>query len=399
MSDSPILGIALIAPTQMDKSTTMNDAIVAMEGAANDQLPLNFAAGNVALTPTQYTRFQVFTCSGLAAPQTLTVPLTKRMFAVKNTSAFALTVGGASGTSVIVAAGSGAVIQCDGVNCSVFASGGPGPAGTVGPAGGAINIDYGFVAAITNADPGPGLIALNNAVQNTATAIYLDLMDTEGNDWTAVLDTLDASTSTVKGQIRLFNRAVPSQWILFNLMARITHAGYRELTVVPIEGSVASPFAPAATLSLSFSRTGDAGAGGAGAGTFAGLTGAATYAQLPPEVQAFPLAFMIPGLPAAGQTYNLVLPIAVSIPADFAGTVVFDNTEATADAEFTVNQISGGVVTAIGSVTILPASKTAATLSVQAQVDFAAGDVLQLVAPVQDATLADLSVTFLAART
>lgn len=399
MSVDPILGIQLIAPQQTDKTTTMNDAIVAVIGAANDQLPVDMTAGDVVLTPTQFTRFQVFVCSNAPAAATLTVPLSKRVFMVRNVNAYPLTVSGASGMGVAIPPATAVTLECDMTDLIMFGSGGGGPPGPVGPPGGGIDIGYTFNAAITNADPGPGAIALNNATQNTATAIYTDLLDAQGTDWTAVLDSLTGSSSPVKGQIRLFNPAVPTQWIIFNLLAEIVHAGYREFTVTPVEGSTASPFTPGAALSLSFSRAGDMGAAGGGASSFADLTGVATYAQLPPEVQAFPLAFMIPGLPAAGQTYNLVVPIAVSIPANFAGTVVFDNTEATADAAFTVNQISGGAVTAIGSVTILPGSKTGATLSVQAQVDFAAGDVLQLVAPTQDATLADLSITILTART
>lgn len=132
---SPILAIPELTPTQTDKTTTINDAILALEAATQDQLPISLAGGSLTLTPTQFTRYAVFLVSGQTAPQTLTVPLSKRLFAVRNAGAFTVTVGGATGATVAVTAGSGSIIQCDATNCMVFGSGGVGPAGPTGATG------------------------------------------------------------------------------------------------------------------------------------------------------------------------------------------------------------------------------------------------------------------------
>jgi len=129
-------------------------------------------------------------------------------------------------------------------------------------AGGAYALPYMFDTGTADTDPGPGKLRLSSATQNTATVMRLDLT-AGGQDYTTLIDTMDGSTSTIKGSIRLVKQGDMSKWLTFDVTARAAPSGYRNLTVVCTDSSSPNPFAAGDALMLFFQRNGDRGQAGA----------------------------------------------------------------------------------------------------------------------------------------
>jgi hypothetical protein len=129
----------------------------------------------------------------------------------------------------------------------------------VGPGG--VTFPLVFSTTTVDADPGPGTIRLNQAIQNTATAAYIDLSDADLIDITGVLDSLDDVGSFAhRGQIRLTKYDDATIWAAFNITGLVTSAaGYRKLVISSISGSSASPFANGDRLLFSFAAAGPTG--------------------------------------------------------------------------------------------------------------------------------------------
>jgi hypothetical protein len=138
------------------------------------------------------------------------------------------------------------------------ATGATGAAGAAGPAGG-VSFKYTYSTTTTDADPGSGLLRLNNATMASVTQIYIDLLEAAAaTDLTDFLDSLDDSTNTVKGTIKLGSISDQTKWVIFSLTSITTVAGYRKLNVSYVDHNGALTTTAADTM-FSFARAGDAG--------------------------------------------------------------------------------------------------------------------------------------------
>src|SRR5204862_8193570 len=112
-----------------------------------------------------------------------------------------------------------------------------------------------FHTSTTTGAPGSGPLRLNAATENTATAAYVNLLDTGGTDWTAVLDTFDASSSTVKGQVRWVNEIGRASCRGRGVIWGVGHSGKNKLAITTTSRSRANAYAHEDAWRLEVDRT------------------------------------------------------------------------------------------------------------------------------------------------
>jgi hypothetical protein len=115
-------------------------------------------------------------------------------------------------------------------------------------------------------DPGVGLLRLNHATEASVTAIAIDDQTSQtGNpNLAAYVLTWDDSDSVVKGSLKLTKTNDPTIFAIYDITGLTDNSGWAELAVNYVTG--AGSFTDADDLFVSFSRAGDKGASGAGAG-------------------------------------------------------------------------------------------------------------------------------------
>lgn len=138
-----------------------------------------------------------------------------------------------------------------------------GPTGSQGPEGkfGGFSVEYIYVNNTIIADPGDGNIRLNNS--NLANATYLAIDD--NNDAHAdihlFLRTIDDSTSTIKGQIKITKKTDDSIFFLYSINSMVDNETYFRVTISNLghNGNLTN----GDQVLLTFARTGDKGDTGA----------------------------------------------------------------------------------------------------------------------------------------
>jgi len=120
------------------------------------------------------------------------------------------------------------------------------------------SFEYVFSDETGEADPGSGKLRYNNADPSLATEIYIDDEEANAVDIQAWLRTLDDSTSTNKGHLRVFKKDDSSKFATYSITAVSEEAGYFKLTVTCVASN--DTFSDADEIVITFAATGDAGA-------------------------------------------------------------------------------------------------------------------------------------------
>jgi len=158
-----------------------------------------------------------------------------------------------------------------------------------------------YSSTTTDADPGAGALRMNNATFGSITQLFIDNTDSGGATVTAWLDSLDDSTATIRGVLRLEKQDDPAVYREFQVTgSAVDGTGYRKVSVTPIitNGTWSNGIA----LSLTFFRTGDVGLDGYAPGYR--FTYSSTTADADPGAGTFRLDNVTPASVAFGYFDN-----------------------------------------------------------------------------------------------
>ena len=118
-----------------------------------------------------------------------------------------------------------------------------------------------FNTNTANTDPTAGFVKFNNTTLLSATEMYIDNIDRLSGNVFNYLNTIDDSTSTIKGTFKIANSANVLEYTFFNING--THLHVTDWFVVPVAGLnttlVGSNFANSTNVIMTFVRTGDRG--------------------------------------------------------------------------------------------------------------------------------------------
>jgi len=151
---------------------------------------------------------------------------------------------------------------------------GVGYTGSKGEPGGFGGEAFGYIYSnlTTAGDPGYGNVKFNNANLVVTSTMYINAYDSASTDVTNYLQTIDDSSSAIKGHFTLTNKTFNANYALFTISGTHTEGvDHFSIPVTYVSGSVTS-FPDNTDLIVTFARTGDRGDTGY-TGSF-GATGA-----------------------------------------------------------------------------------------------------------------------------
>jgi len=125
-----------------------------------------------------------------------------------------------------------------------------------------ISYPYTFDSTTSEADPGSGNLRINSSDVTSATKLFIDDENGDGNNVESALLTFDDSSSTVKGHITLVAFYDTAKYTTYRVDSLTDETGYVDLDVVHVSSSSSSPFSDGQDLIIGFVRTGDQGTSG-----------------------------------------------------------------------------------------------------------------------------------------
>lgn len=163
----------------------------------------------------------------------------------------------------------------DGSAWNVVRVGVVGPTGPAGPTGtfGGATFQYNYLTSIIDENPGSGNLNFDNTL-TAATQLFISWYDLSTTDVSSFLDTIDDSSSAIKGTFKVSSTATPGDYVYYSIIGlHYFHDSYFEVPVAYVSGSVTS-FTDGTDIDITFARTGDIGDTGATGPTGAkGATG------------------------------------------------------------------------------------------------------------------------------
>ena len=123
---------------------------------------------------------------------------------------------------------------------------------------GGATFSYTFKTDVTDSDPGAGNLQFNNTSLLSSSTMFINDLDVGSTDIQSFLRTIDASTSTIKGHMRISNRINSNDFTLFTITStNVEVAGYHKVSISYVSGVTA--FSDNEDIIVTFARTGTKG--------------------------------------------------------------------------------------------------------------------------------------------
>lgn len=135
-----------------------------------------------------------------------------------------------------------------------------GEAGSKGQQGafGGASFDFTYTDLTSNTEPGDGFLRFNNTSISSATSLFIDQVDGSSANTYGYLQTIDDSTSSIKGTFTITEVANNDNFAYFSIIG--AHGHYTHYFEIPISFLTGpASFSNNTPVAITFARTGDAG--------------------------------------------------------------------------------------------------------------------------------------------